>query len=510
MERRRMSVPSRPRRRARRPLPKDAPKRLDAPIVHLVAEYWPYARTGGLAEAARGMATYQAAAGISCSVVMPLYRMVRDRYPDLEPVGVPFTVPVGPRVEPARLYRAPVEKGRPRVFFIESDDYFERGGIYGEDGHDYPDNHRRFAFFCRAALAALPRFSPEPPLLHAHDWHMALAPVLLRNTLVTDGYFGRVACVLSVHNAAFQGVYPPEILEDLGLPVELFHWKRLEYFGNVNLLKGGLVYSDLVTTVSPGHAVELRTPAGGFGLHEVFIALHDRFSGIVNGIDQIIWDPVHDPDIEANYSREDLTGKAECKRWLQEACGLPVEPRTPVFCMSARLVQQKGLDLILGANLLAWEGAQFILLGEGEPKYQQALSDYAAGAPDRIAVRFDFTEKREHQLLAGADLLLMPSLYEPCGLTQMRAQRYGTIPVVRRVGGLADTVEDQVTGFLFDAYEPEALTAAVKRAVSLYRDDEAWPWHVREAMSRNFSWEFSVDQYLDAYRAALGYHARIV
>jgi starch synthase len=256
--------------------------------------------------------------------------------------------------------------------------------------------------------------------------------------------------------------------------------------------------------------VELRTPAGGFGLHDVFTALQDRFSGILNGIDQNIWDPVHDPDIEANYSSDDLTGKAECKRWLQEACGLPVQPRTPVFCMSARLVHQKGLDLILGANLLAWEGAQFIILGEGEPKYQQALSDFAAGAPDRIAARFDFTEQREHQLLAGADLLLMPSVYEPCGLTQMRAQRYGTIPVVRRVGGLADTVEDQVTGFLFDAYEPEALTAAVQRAVALYRDEEVWPWHVREAMSRNFGWELSADQYLDAYRAALGYHARIV
>lgn len=479
-------------------------------VVHLVAEYWPYARSGGLAEAVRGLATYQTAVGVPTSVIMPLYGPVRDRYPDLEPFGGPFTVRVGPRAEEARLYQAPVEAGRPRVLFIESGRYFDRDGLYGNDHGDYPDNHRRFAFFCRAALAALPRVSPEPSILHAHDWHTALAPIYLRNELASDGYFGRVTSVLSVHNAGYQGLFGPEILPDLGLPVELFHWKRLECHGQACLLKGGLVYSDLVTTVSPGHAHELRTPEGGFGLHGVFIELQDRFRGILNGIDRQLWNPETDPEIEARFTADDLSGKAECKRWLQHACGLPMLPETPIFCMSARLVQQKGLDLILHADLLHWRDAQFVFLGQGEVRYQQALAELAQRAPDRIVTRFDFTEKREHQLLAGADALLMPSLYEPCGLTQMRAMRYGALPVARRVGGLADTVQDQVTGFLFDAYEPEALDRAGRRAVDLYADQEAWGEHVRDAMAQDFSWQRSAEEYLEAYRRAVGYHARLV
>jgi len=482
---------------------------LEVGIVHLVAEYWPYARTGGLAEAVRGLATYQAATGTPTTVIMPLYGQVRARHPELEPVGGPITVRVGPRAEEARLFRAPAVERQPRVFFVASGSYFDREGIYGDDGGDYVDNHRRFAFFCRAALAALPRVSPEPPILHAHDWHMALAPVYIRNTLASDGYFSRVTTVLSVHNAGYQGQFGPEVLADIGLPAELYHWTRLEWYGRVNLLKGGLVYSDLVTTVSPGHAHELRTPKGGFGLHEAFLTLQDRFVGILNGIDRRLWDPEADPDIASRYTLDDLSGKMDCKRWLQEACGLPAVPETPIFCMSARLVQQKGLDLVLDADLLARDDAQFIFLGQGEARYQRALANLAAGAPDRIVTRFDFTETREHQLLAGADALLMPSLYEPCGLTQIRAMRYGTLPVARRVGGLADTVEDQVTGFLFDDYQPAALARAVRRAVDLYADADAWTSHVRAAMTRDFSWERSARRYFAAYRRAVGYHARL-
>ncbi len=473
--------------------------------MHLCAEYWPYARSGGLAEAVRGMATYQAQV-VPTVVLMPLYRTVRLHYPDLEPVGNPFLVPVGPRSEEARLYRAPIEQGRPRVYFIESADYFDRDGLYGDENGDFPDNHRRFAFFSRAGLAALPRVVTEPPILHAHDWHTALAPIYLRNTLASDGYHGRVISVLSVHNAGYQGHFDPAVLADIGLPKELFHWKRLEWFGVVNLLKGGLVNSDLVTTVSPGHAHELRTPAGGFGLHEVFLTLQDRFRGITNGIDQQLWDPSKDPEIEANYTATDLGGKTDCKRWLQTACDLPDRPDVPIFCMSARLVHQKGFDIILGANLHQFEDAQFIFLGQGEEKYKRALTGLATQAADRIANRFDFTETREHQLLAGADALLMPSLYEPCGLTQMRAMRYGTLPIARRVGGLADTIEDQVTGFLFDEYDSESLARTIRRAVDLYREEDSWDWHVREAMARDFSWERSVEEYFTAYRRALGYH----
>jgi starch synthase len=266
----------------------------------------------------------------------------------------------------------------------------------------------------------------------------------------------------------------------------------------------------MVTTVSPTHAHELRTRTGGFGLQDTFNALSDRFVGILNGIDYEVWDPASDPDIEARYTSKDLSGRAVNKEWLQEASGLTVDPDVPIIGMSARLVQQKGLDLILDGGMVPRLDAQWIFLGEGQPYYEEALGALAHRYPERVAVRFNFTEDREHKLMAGADLLLMPSLYEPCGLTQMRAQRYGALPVVRRVGGLADTVEDRVTGFVFDEYQPWALEEALTHAIELFKDRENWDWHVREAMERDFSWQRSVELYANVYfRAVLQHLSRL-
>lgn len=476
-------------------------------VAHLCAEFWPYARTGGLAEAVRGIAKFQVAAGLPTMVFTPYYRTVRERFPDIQPLGEPFTVRVGPREETVRLLHRHDREGGYRVFFVDHPGYFDRPGIYGEGGGDYADNARRFGFFAMAVLAALPRVWTGRLILHPHDWHTALAAVYLRTLFAGQPFYDRTACVLSVHNAGYQGHFPYEVLADLGLPVSLYDFRYMEWYNRVNILKGGLVFSDFATTVSPNHAHELRTRFGGFGLHDTFTALQDRFVGILNGIDYEIWNPQSDPDIEAHYSIDDPSGKVLCKAWLQDASGLTVDPDIPLFAMTARLVEQKGLDLILGAGLLTQAPAQFVILGQGEPRYETALSELAARAPDRIAVRLDFTEQREHKLLAGADLLLMPSQYEPCGLTQMRAQRYGALPVARRVGGLADTIEDQVTGFLFDEYQPWALEDAVRRAIQLFGDRKAWPWHMREAMSRDFGWERSVEKYLEVYRRALAVHA---
>jgi starch synthase len=477
-------------------------------IVHLVAEYWPYARTGGLAEAARGIATHQTKSGIPTSVFMPLYRGIAEQH-EIEKVGPVFEVPMGPSIEEAQLYRAKGTGLGPRVYFVDHAHYFDRSGIYAEGGRDYPDNHRRFAFLARAVLEALPSVEHRTVVLHAHDWHTSLAPVYLRTAYAGNEYYDRMAAILSVHNAGYQGWFGPEILEEVGLPKEMFHWSRMEFFGMVNWLKGGLVHSDFVGTVSPTHAHELRTPTGGFGLHDAFIALGDRLVGILNGIDEEIWNPSIDPDIPKTYSREDLSGKEICKRDLQQACGLHAHPRMPLVGMTARLAEQKGFDIILADNLLLeLNEAQFIFLGEGEERYRQALAHFAVQAPDRIAVRFDFTEVREHRLLAGADLLMMPSLYEPCGLTQMRAQMYGALPVVRRVGGLSDTVEDQVTGFVFDDYNTGSLRVALNRAFTAYRDEDAWMEKMRTAMARDFGWNTSAQKYLDMYRRALAAHRR--
>ncbi|MEJ2312334.1 MAG: glycogen/starch synthase [Gemmatimonadales bacterium] len=482
-------------------------------VVHLVAEYWPFAQTGGLADAARGMAHYQGEAGIPSITLLPLYRAVAERYPGVSPCGEPFSVSIADRVETVRLHQPDFEPDRfaddgSRTFFIENAHYFDRAGIYGDASGDFADNHRRFALFCRAALQAVPQITSGRVLLHAHDWHTAWAPVYLRTLLSGQSTYDGIPAVITVHNAGFQGHVPFSVLADVGLPDELFHHDRMEWYGQVNVLKGGLVFSDMATTVSSGHAHELRTRAGGFGLDDTFIALQDRFVGIVNGIDDQIWDPSTDTDIEANYSKEDLAGKAECKAWLQEACGLKVDPRIPLVAMVARMVAQKGLDLILSANLLGATDAQYLFLGSGERRYEEALAALAARAPSRIAAYFDFTHARERQLLAGADVLLMPSLYEPCGLTQMRALRYGTLPVARRVGGLADTIEDQMTGFLFDTFEPAALERGLKRAFGLFEDSETWRRHVREAMTRDFSWSRSVERYLEVYESAFERRSR--
>jgi len=485
------------------PAPLIAPDGERPTVVHVTAEYYPYARTGGLAEAVAGLAGFQAAAGLDVIAILPLYRTVRDVDCDLEPVGPPFVVSLGGRAEEARVFRVAGPVTGAQVFFIEHLGYFNRSGIYGEAGADYPDNARRFAFFALAALTALPRLTQRRILLHAHDWHTALAPVYLRTLFDQHRWAREASVVLSVHNPGYQGHFGPEVMPDIGLPWELFHWTMLEWYGKVNLLKGGLVFADYVTTVSPTQAAELRTPGGGFGLHGVFVGLGDRLVGVLNGIDQRLWNPATDPLITAQYSVDKLEGKRRCKAALQRSFGLPQRRRAPIFGMAGRLVTQKGLDLILQARQLLASDAQFVFLGSGDPYYEQALTDLASAAPNRIGVQLDFTDRLEHRLMAGADIFLMPSLYEPCGLTQMRSQRYGAPPVVRRVGGLNDTVEDGVTGFAFEAYTPAAFEEAALRALAGYADAPRWQAMVRRGMARDFSWERSVDQYLDVYRRAV-------
>ncbi len=472
-------------------------------VAHLTAEYWPFARTGGLGEAVSGLATVQAAAGHPTTVIMPLYQRVRETTPSIERAGQALTVILGGRTEQAWLYRIPATAAGPRVFFVEHPDFFDRAGIYGDNGGDYPDNARRFAFFCAAALTALPEIAPDTQILHAHDWHTALAPVYLRTVFQGQSFHDGLSTVMSVHNAGYQGHFPAETVTDLGFPPELYNPEVFEWYGRMNMLKGGLAHADVAVTVSPTHAKELRTPEGGFGLQETFIAMGDRLAGILNGIDPVLWNPATDPEITGNYSRDDLAGKRRCKAALQKEYGLAPEPHTPLFGMSARMVSQKGLDLVLGADLLETTDAQFIFLGAGEHRYHEALGALAAAAGTRVAVEFAFTDHIEHRLLAGVDALLMPSQYEPCGLTQMRAQHYGAVPVARRVGGLSDSIEDGVTGFLFDPYEPAALADAIRRAVDSYADRTAWKKLVREAMNRQFGWDRSAEHYMALYRRAL-------
>jgi len=477
-------------------------------VVHIAAEYFPYARTGGLAEAVSGLANFQQAAGLDVTAILPLYRTVRDADPDLEPVGQPFLVPMGSHTEEARVFRVAGPRTGPQVYFIEHLDYFNRPGIYGENAVDYPDNARRFAFFALAAVTALPRLVPGPILLHAHDWHTALSLVYLR-TSPNERYSSGATTVLSVHNPGYQGHFPPEVMPQIGLPWELYNWRQLEWYGKVNFLKGGLAFADFVTTVSPTQAEELRTPGGGFGLHDVFTWLGDRLVGVLNGINQRTWNPAADDQITAQYSAQNLEGKRRCKAALQRSFGLPQRRKVPLFGMTGRMVTQKGLDLILQSDELLALDAQFVFLGSGEKQYETALVELASSAPDRVGVQLDFTDRLEHRLMAGADLFLMPSLYEPCGLTQMRAQLYGAPPIVRDVGGLSDTVQDEITGFAFEPYTPEAFQEATFRALDRFRHPARWQAIVRQGMACDFSWERSVAMYIDVYRRALAHSSGV-
>ncbi len=483
-------------------------------VVHLTVELAPIARTGGLGEVVSSLAAYQAAAGQQVAILMPLYRQIRDQFPNLEPVGAPFTVGVAFRNHGAQLYRLPVEAASaviamrgavppPAVYFIDNRDFFDRPGIYGDENGSYGDSARRYAFFCAAALQVLPTIASAPVLLHAHDWHTCLALAYLRTWYADSPYHRDVRTVLTVHNAGFQGHYPPETMADVGLPASLYNFAQFEWYGRMNLLKGGIAFADAVTTVSMTHADELRTAAGGFGLHENFVLKGDRFVGILNGIDQTRWDPMRDADIPATYSREDIGNKARCKQELQRELGLSVLPDVPVFVMTARLVQQKGLDLILDNPWIFKVDAQWVFLGNGDRRFVDGLRTIAAAYPDRVFLETRFSDTREHRLMAGGDVLLMPCQYEPCGLTQMRAQRYGTVPLVRRVGGLADTVHDGVTGFVFNEFSASSFTEAIARTIVAFRDRDQWFRMMRDGMARDFGWERSEERYRDLYRTVL-------
>jgi len=472
-------------------------------VVHVAAEYYPFARSGGLAEAVANLAKWQSRSGVRSLAILPLYRSAKDKAGPLVQVGAPIDVAIGPRRETVRLLTQATPEPGATIYFIEYDPYFDRPQLYGDRTGDYSDNAQRFSLFARASVLALPRITSGPILLHAHDWHAALALAYLRVYHADDGELGRASTVLSVHNAGYQGHYPASTMAEIGLPWELFNWRQVEWYGKVNLLKAGLVFADAVVTVSPNHAAELRTAAGGFGLQEVFASLGKRFSGILNGIDPEEWDPSRDPQIAAPFSAEDLSGKAACKRALQERFRLAREPRVPIIGMAARLVTQKGLELVVASFDLFQVEAQFVFIGAGEARFESALKRIAGMMPDRVAVDTNFTDELEHQVMAGADFLLMPCQYEPCGLTQMRAQRYGVAPIVRRVGGLVDTVEDGVTGFVFDPYEAPSLVGATLRGIDTYHNPAEWRRLMTFAMATDFSWERSVGEYLDVYQTVI-------
>jgi starch synthase len=469
-------------------------------VLMVASEAAPFAKTGGLADVAGSLPAALHAIGHQVAVLLPLYRDVKvhgaRRVYDSLPIHLG-----GKRYETS-VYQTGEEIP---FYFLDCPELYDRDGIYGTPLGDFPDNHIRFAVLARAALEVARRiFRPE--VIHCHDWQSGLVPTYLNTALVGDPTFVGMKTLLTIHNLGYQGLFPEDALSEVGLDASLFHPGGLEFFGRVNFLKAGIVYSDAINTVSKGYAREIQTPEYGFGLDGLLRSRSSDLSGILNGVDYSQWNPETDPYLAANYSAKDLSGKRICKRALLREFGIEAVEAVsrPLIGIVSRFAAQKGFDLIAGVGeALAQEDLTLIVQGSGDARYEKIFLDLAEAHPSKIAVRVAYDEARAHRIEAGSDMFLMPSRYEPCGLNQIYSLRYGTIPVVRATGGLDDTIEES-TGFKFQEYTGAALLEAIREALAEFQRPESWPARMLLAMSKDFSWNRSAREYGDLYLNLLG------
>ncbi|HEV2691148.1 MAG TPA: glycogen synthase GlgA [Bryobacteraceae bacterium] len=466
-------------------------------ILMVASEATPFAKTGGLADVLGGLPAALAAHGEHVAVVMPAYRA--NVYPDAPREAYRnLGIPLGPGLSVD--INQTIDRGV-TFYFIHCPPLFDRAGIYGE-GWDYADNYLRFAVLSMAALG-VSRYLFRPDIIHTHDWQAGLVPVYIREHFDLDPTFSGVKVLFTIHNAGYQGIFGPEILPLIALDPRLFNPEQLEFFGKVNYLKGGIAWSHAVSTVSKAYAREIQTPEYGFGL-DGFLRKHAPIHGIVNGVDYSEWSPEHDPYIASNYSIDDLSGKAACKRALLAEFGLPGQANSqPLIGIVSRFARQKGFDLIadIAATLLE-EDLSLVVLGSGEAEFESLFSDLATVRPDKVGVRTGYDNALAHRIEAGADMFLMPSRYEPCGLNQIYSLRYGTVPVVRATGGLDDTIDEE-TGFKFRDYTGSALLGAIRSALEAYQDLDRWAAMMRRGMRKDFSWSAVAKEYLALYRQLL-------
>ena len=475
-------------------------------VLQVCSEFFPLLKTGGLADVCAALPAALAARGCDVRVLMPAFPALRAGLADAVPVATAFALPEG-----VRLLRGTLPEGS-TGYLVEHPMYAQGSNPYVDaDGRPYADSHRRFALLGRvAALVAEGLDAPwRPQVLHGHDWHAGLAPVYLR---AAAARLQRRLCgsVFTVHNLAFQGVFPMTIRHGLGLPPEYFGLQGLEFYDQVSFMKGGLVYSDRLTTVSPTYAREIQGEEQGCGLDGVLRERSEDLVGILNGVDPAVWSPGADAGIAQAYDAADLSGKAACRRALQAEFGLAAQAEAPLFGIVSRLTDQKGVTLVLaGLDEMLRRGGQLVVLGSGDPALEAALREAAAARPASVALRLGYDEALAHRIVAGADAILVPSRFEPCGLTQLYGLRYGTLPLVRRVGGLADSVVDcslenlgegLATGFVFDRFHVDDYLAAVRRAFTLHRRAEDWRQVQASAMAQRFDWDAAAEQYLAVYR----------
>jgi starch synthase len=473
-------------------------------ILFVASEALPYAKTGGLADVIEALPRALVKLGHEVAVFLPRYRGVKTTTVNM----LSMTIPQGTRLRFPAVTNGGLHRGV-RYFFLDDPFYFDRDGIYGDKSSDYADNAERFTEFSRAAIE-LSKHIWMPDLIHCHDWQTAMVPVLLRTSYADDPAVWNLPVVFTIHNIGYHGIFPREALDRAGLPTAIFFPGGVEFFGNVNFLKGGLVYSDYLTTVSRKYAEEIQTSEFGFGLEGVVRMRADRLVGILNGVDYSAWSPDRDTLIPAKYSSKNMAGKRDCKLALMDEFKLLKDnPNRPVLGIVSRFADQKGFDLIARiARDLMQEDLLLAVLGTGERRYEDLFRALASDFPGKVGAVIAYDNRLAHLVEAGADMFLMPSRYEPCGLNQIYSLRYGTVPVVRATGGLDDTIvpfnleHGTGTGFKFSEYSGPALLDAIRQALQHYSNEGVWKRIQLNGMAQDFSWNTSAAEYAKLYEAA--------
>ena len=460
-------------------------------IVMCASEVVPFAKTGGLADVAGALPAALEKAGHEVIVVMPGYKAVHAS--------------ASVKIKQVREGLSVANIGKDiKVYFIDHDFYFNRDSLYGDKSGDYIDNIDRFSYFCRRALDLLKEIGFKADIIHCHDWQSALVPVYLRSvTYSTDPFYKAMKTVFTIHNIGYQGIFSKDEFPKIGLSWNFFDMETLEYYENINFLKGGIVFSNVINTVSDTYSKEIRTKEFGFGMEGILDKRSDSLFGIINGLDYSIWDPAADKFILAQFSSKDLSGKAACKEDLQKLCKFPAKKNVPLIGVVSRLAQQKGFDIIADAiDKMCKMDMQIVILGTGDAKYHQIMESMVKKYPKVISLHLKFDDTLAHKIYAGSDIFLMPSKYEPCGLGQMISMKYGTLPLVFKTGGLADTV-DASNGFVFDKYSADELLKTVKKSLACYQAPDKWQKLVGAAMKCDFSWLESAKKYAQLYEKAL-------
>lgn len=478
-------------------------------IVIASPEAVPFIKTGGLADVAGTLWKEYRLMKHEAMIILPLYKKIKDSRTALKDTGITIDVPVGDTVVAGRIY-----SDQSSAYFIRCDEFFDRPELYGTPQGDYSDNASRFVFFARGVLEACKALNLSPDIIHCNDWQTGLVPLYLQTLYKGDAFFRNTATFFSIHNIGYQGIFPASEMQLTNLGKELFTPEGIEFYGKVNFLKAGLLAADILGTVSTTYAKEILMKEYSFGLDGVLRKREEDLYGIINGIDYGEWNPSRDIFLPAAYSHKNISGKALCKKELMQVLFHPEDlaaaERMPLMGMVGRLTEQKGLDLVVEAlpELLSF-GVKLAILGKGDEKYQKDLLEIAGRHKGMISVTIGFDDSLAHRMYAGTDFFLMPSRYEPCGLGQLIALRYGSIPIARKTGGLADTILDyeplasKGTGFLFSDYTPAAFLDAVKRALCVYTDSQKKLGMITEGMKMDYSWKKSAQRYIDLYKNAL-------